>query len=60
MQMCVCSLGFVVLFWGKLHNSIQYVVGRLTVKQLDGMTYPRMTQQQSTPNYIQRANIYGI
>ena len=36
MQMWVCSLGFVVFFWQHLHNSIQDVVGRVTLSQSAG------------------------
>ena len=31
--MWVCSLGFVLLFWQHLHNSIQDMVGRVTLSQ---------------------------
>ena len=40
MQMWVCPLGFVVLFWQHLHNSIQDVVGGVTCSQTAGGKNP--------------------
>ena len=36
MQMWVCFLGLMVLFWKHLHNMIQDVVGRMTLSQPAG------------------------
>ena len=41
LQMWVCFLGFVVLFWQHLHNNIQDMVGRVTLSQPAGGMDPR-------------------
>ena len=58
LQVSVCFLGFVVLFWQHLHNNTQDVVGTVTHSQPSGgKDTPKKTQQQSKPNYIQRTSI---
>ena len=54
-------MGFVVLFWQHLHNSIQDVVDGVTLSQPDGgKDPPKNDQQQSKSNYIQGTNINSI
>ena len=61
MQMWVCSLRFVVLFWQYLQNRIQDVVVRVTVRQQAGWKdSPKNDPTRNKNQLIQTANIIGI
>ena len=61
MKVWVCFLGCLVLFWQHLYNSIQDVVGGVTLSQpARGKNPPKNDLTTTKTQYIQRANINDI
>ena len=61
MPLWVCFLGFVVLFWKHLHNSIQDMIGRVTLSQPDGGKDPPRNDPTTIKTQLHPgANINGI
>ena len=56
-----CFLGFVVLFWQHLYNSIQDVVDGVTLTEpARGKNTPKNDPTTSKPNYNRTAHLNGI